>query len=114
MDDHITIVSERIIFDILRDELVQVYDIYLYYGSQEIEERYVRPDIGNTHVELTFAKNSSATGKLRIYAYDLNLSEYITYNVIIKPQTYQDIYSTVENGFGCFGSLNILERNLDF
>jgi hypothetical protein len=114
INNNVVIQSGKIVFDVLRDELVQVYDIYLSFGSKEFMERYVRPDIGNTHVELNFTNSYSTTGKLTIYAYDLKLSEYITYNVIIKPQTYQDRYSTVEKGYGCFGSLNILEKNLIF
>jgi len=113
-NDNVVIQSGKIIFDILKDELVQVYDIYLNFGNQEFRERYVRPDFGNTHIELHYSNRNSNTGILTIYAYDLKLSEYITYNVIIKPQTYQERYSTVENGFGCFGSLNILVKNLTF
>jgi hypothetical protein len=114
VNDRINIKSDKIEFDILRDDLVQVYDIHLKCGNRELMERFVRPDIGNTHIELIFKNSKSTSGKLTIYAYDLKLSEYITYNVIIKPQTYQNRYSTVENGYGCFGSLNILEKNLTF
>jgi len=101
-------------FDILRDELVQVYDIYFNYENMEFAKRVLRPDFGNTKVEINFSTANPGTGKLTIYAYDLKLSEYITYNVIIKPQTYQNRYSTVENGYVCFGSLNILEKNITF
>lgn len=114
VNDDLLIQPQKIIFDILRDDQVKVYDIYLNIGNQEFMERYLQPDIGNTHIELNFNRANSSTGQLTIYAYDLKLSEYITYNVIIKPQTYQDRYSTVENGFGCFGSLNILEKEISF
>ena len=53
-------------------------------------------------------------GQVKIIAYDYHLSEYITYNVNIKPNTYRDDYSTVENGYGCFGSLNITEQEIYF
>lgn len=114
VNDNINIQSGKIVFDILRDEGVKVYDIYLNYNNYEIVHRELQPDYGNTNVEINFSAGSTGTGKLTIYAYDLKLSEYMTYNVIIKPQTYQDRYSTVDNGFGCFGSLNILEKNIEF
>ena len=75
---------------------------------------YFPIEIDNS-VELYGLENDSASeGKLIIYAYDIKLSEYITYNIIIKPQTYQSNYSTVNNGFGCFGSMNLLEKTLTF
>jgi len=114
VNDDINVQSGKIEFDILRDELVKVYDIYLSVGNQQFTERYLRPDIGNTHVTINYTNNNSTTGKLTVYAYDLKLSEYITFNVIIKPQTYQDSYSTVENGYGCFGSLNLLNKEIIF
>ena len=59
-------------------------------------------------------QSSESTGLLIIYAYDLQLSEYITYNVSIKPNTYRSDYSTVDNGFGCFGSLNVFSKMINF
>ena len=59
-------------------------------------------------------QSSESAGLLIIYAYDLQLSEYMTYNVSIKPNTYRSDYSTVDNGFGCFGSLNIYSKVIDF
>ena len=59
-------------------------------------------------------QSSESTGLLIIYAYDLQLSEYMTYNVSIKPNTYRSDYSTVDNGFGCFGSLNVFSKMINF
>jgi hypothetical protein len=114
VDANIEINNGEIKFSILRDDLVGVYDVYLRYGQQQINVRFIRPEQGNTSVKLGYNQEETTTGELTVYAYDLNLSKYITYNIIIKPQTYQTTYSTVENGYGCFGSLNILEQTLNF
>ena len=73
-----------------------------------------KPETGNINADFTFNRDSEAEGKLVIYAYDLKLSEYMTYNLSIKPNAYQPPPSTVDNGYGCFGSFNMLERVVEF
>ena len=114
IEDSIHRKNNSLTFQIIRDPLVALYDIYLFTNSTSYTERIRRPESGNIFVEIDLVPNESAEGFLIIYAYDLQLSEYITYNVSIKPNTYRSDYSTVDNGFGCFGSLNILKRIITF
>jgi len=61
---------------------------------------------------MDFTQHTETKGFLAIYAYDLNLTKYFTASISIKPNTYQPAYSTVQNGYGSFGSLNILYKNI--
>ena len=88
--------------------------IFLEINQKEYAGRFVRPETGNINATIQFERKNASEAILTIYAYDQKLSEYVTYNIIIKPQTYQSTYSTVENGYGCFGSLNILKKTITF
>jgi len=101
-------------FSILRDTLVSLYDIYFSDGVSTHYQRHRIPEFGNMHVVFETGDYPVSTGNLLIYAYDLNLSEYLAYNVNIKPNTFRTDYSTVEDGFGCFGSLNLLDLMVTF
>ena len=114
VDNVINVGQNRLRFEIRRDALAALYDIKLQVGETEFSTQVNRPESGNIYVELEFNRNTEPKGKLIIFAYDLNLSEYMTYNLTIKPNTYQPPYSTVDNGYGCFGSLNILETVIKF
>ena len=81
---------------------------------QQVSDRIQQPETGDLTVTIDIEQSSESAGLLIIYAYDLQLSEYITYNVIIKMNSYRSDYSTVDNGFGCFGSLNIFSKMINF
>jgi len=114
VNDRIDIGSASISFSILRDERVKVYDVYMNSGNIQTSKRLIRPETGNTYVSIAWITSQENEAKLTIYAYDLFLSAYITFNIIIKPQTFQSTYSTGDNGYGCFGSINILEKTIRF
>jgi hypothetical protein len=99
-------------FNIVSDTSAYLYDIYLINGSNQFTQRIAPSGSGNTLV--TISTGSPVAGAvLLIYAYDKNLSEYFTQsNLFIKPNTYRPPFTTVENGYGCFGSLNILSIKL--
>jgi hypothetical protein len=114
VDQSLQITEKNISFQILRDPLVGLYDIYFITSKQVYTNRIRRPESGNISATINFDPVSDNAVLLLIYAYDLKLSEYITYNISIKPNTYRSSYSTVENGYGCFGSLNYLEKVINF
>ncbi len=113
-DDSIQITAERLSFKIKRDSQVALYDIYFLVGDRTYQSRLRRPETGDTEVVLELNQLPAGEGELLVYGYDLNLSEYITYNISIKPNTYRAPYSTVENGYGCFGSLNVYKKTFGF
>lgn len=114
IENSLIINNNQISFIIERDSLAALYDVYLQVGQFEYYKRILRPEMGNIPVTLDFDQYTGKEGNLSIHAYDLKLSEYITSTVIIKPNTYHSSYSTVDDGYGSFGSLNILERKIFF
>jgi hypothetical protein len=99
--------DDKMSFYIVRDESVGLYEVALLGQSWVVRERFLRPASGNIPVTLSLKEVSRETCQLIIYAFDLNLSEYLTYHLSIKPNIFQKNFSTVQNGYGCFGSLNI-------
>jgi len=114
IEDSFEIDTNRLAFSILGDSLAALYDITLWVGEHLYNQRLRRPEVGNIDVAFDLDANHGLSGTLLIYAYDLQLSKYMTYNVNVKYNTYRSDYSTVENGLGCFGSLNVLERIVTF
>jgi len=102
--------STQLSFSIIRDQRTALYDVHYIMGDEARTARSPRPETGDVPVTIHLEKNDDSSGWLIIYAYDLNLSEYITFNVSIKPNTFRSAYTTVQGGFGCFGSMNILRK----
>lgn len=102
-------------FAIEHDSLAGLYDCYLQVGDTIYSKPVRRAETGNTDVQFNLDDfGDDGSGALFVYAYDTKLSEYKTYNITIKPNSYRTHYSTVENGYGCFGSLNIRGIPLSF
>jgi hypothetical protein len=104
-------------FQIARDNLAFLYEIDLQIEgeSESYQENIRRPNSGDVYVSIQLKDvPASKEGLLSIYAYDENLAEYKSYNVGVKPNTFRADYSTVENGYGCLGALNCLEKKLQF
>ena len=97
-------------FQIMRDEGVGLYEVVLEGSNWLIRDRFLRPNSGDIPISLSLDGVRNEVFQLTIYAFDLNLSEYLTYNLSIKPNIYQKDFSTVQNGFGCFGAMNIYKR----
>jgi hypothetical protein len=110
VDDAIRLNSGELSFSIIRDRLAALYDVYFIAGDAVRNARVTRPETGTVPVKIRLEKDDPPAGLLVVYAYDLNLSEYITFNVSIKPNTFRSAYTTVQGGFGCFGSMNILKK----
>ncbi len=105
--------NNELSFSISRDSLAGLYDVYLWIGEQRFASRVLRSETGDTKVNLKYNKGPNGEGTLFIYAYDINLAEYFTAVISAKPNTYQPPVSTVENGYGSFGSMNVLQQVID-
>jgi hypothetical protein len=69
------------------------------------------PETPKTRVALSLPSKPSY---IDIYTYDENLANYYgSTNVFIKLNTFRKAFSSVENGYGCFGSLNHIRFYLD-
>lgn len=103
--------ADQIQFSIKRDEKVGLYEIVLLGESKVQSQRILPDDSHEIPVSLRIPRGAPFSWIL-IYAYDLHLAEYLTANISIKPNVYQPSFSTVENGYGCFGSLNLAKLRL--
>ena len=106
--------ENKLSFVILRDEQVGLYEVVLQGKDWLVKDRFLRPKQGNTLIEFPLQDIPKEKFVIKIYAFDINLSEYFTVNLSIKPNIYQKEFSTVENGYGCFGAVNILEMKVNF
>jgi len=114
IENSLQITDNLLFFSIIPDSLTALYDVYFNIGEREYKSRILRPELGDIQVTINYSRSSEKEGTLIIYAYDLKLSEYFTNTIIIKPNTYQGSISTVENGYGSFGTLNVLEKTINF
>ncbi|MCK5074947.1 MAG: hypothetical protein KAR38_01165 [Calditrichia bacterium] len=113
-ENTLNISNNNISFTILNDSLSSLYDIHFYMGEKEYFSRVLSSGNGNIQIELPINRNTEEQGLLIIFAYDKNLSEYLTVTITLKLNTYQADYSTVDNGYGSFGSLNLLKKMVVF
>ena len=101
--------ENELVFTILRDENAGMYEVTLTNGVWYARERVLCHESGDVEVSIALDDAPHGEYMLLIHAFDLHLSEYLTANLSIKPNIYQKDFSTVENGYGCFGALNMLE-----
>lgn len=108
----IVVNKNSITFSIADDPLAELYDVFLLTnGTMLAFERMVKQEAGSTSVKLSFFGSLPTDASVLIYAYDTNLAQYVTSpNVFFKPNTYRPPYSSVDGGFGCFGSMNMLVK----
>jgi len=102
-----TITPGQLRFTLLRDSSIFAYDLFLIIDGHEYSQRLLREEEGNLDVSMNFTESGGSQAELVIYGYDQNLTEYISYNISFKPNTYLGHLSTVENGYGCLASLNL-------
>ena len=112
MESTVEYAQGRVSFTISRDSLAALYEIYFILDDQLIIHRVRRPESGDVKVVFEIEESQAREALVMIYAYDSKLSEYMTYNVNFKFNTFRSDYSTVENGYGCFGSLNLLIKTI--
>jgi len=113
LDGSVQSTEDSFSFTIIRDELAVVYDVSVQLGDRKYDQRVRRPESDDISISFRINTTDGNTAAITVTAYDQNLSEYLAYNVGIKPNTYRADYSTVENGYGCFGSINILIANVE-
>jgi hypothetical protein len=113
VNDSVSVANNKVQFSLNADTTAFLYDVYLFIGTDQTYQRVLRAKTGSTTIELNADIPVVAGAKLLIYAYDKNLSEYLTAaNLFYKPNTYRPPFSTVENGYGCFGSMNLLIKKI--
>jgi hypothetical protein len=98
--------NEFLSFEILSDSTFFMLDVYLYSGGTIIlSSRYATENNANTLIEMSV--NGTSVDSVIIFSYDYNMAKYyLTSNTSLNFNKYRNSYSTVENGYGVFGSLN--------
>ena len=101
-------------FTLRADTLIEMVDIYLSGpGYSILAGRLVPEKQSDTEVSLT-ADFSPAGSKLSVFGYDINLAIYIgNSNTALNFNKYREGFTTLESGYGVFGSLNFAEVRLE-
>lgn len=81
------------------------YICYLFAGSEYIQQEFMNDGSDSTIITFNLDGLSTAPTALVIVGYDNNLMKYTNSTPSFIPQTYHEMINTVENGYGCFGSL---------
>ncbi len=100
--------ANQISFSIMKDSTACLYYSCLLSG----EEFFFKEEISNKKGNTKFSLNPDwlIDGKsisLFVFAYDKNLEKYkTTSNIFFKPNAYRPGFSTVDGGYGVFGSMS--------
>ncbi|MBN2485627.1 MAG: hypothetical protein JXB34_06610 [Bacteroidales bacterium] len=95
-------------FEIQADTSIFMLDVYVFSSSDNLlfSQRYGTISGTSTKIELPI--NAGYAARAVIYSYDSNLAKYyLASNTSLNFNKYRKPYSTVENGYGVFGSVNI-------
>ncbi|MFC2136620.1 hypothetical protein ACFLTE_00445 [Bacteroidota bacterium] len=94
-------------FNLTNDTSIFLFDIYLI-DNEDFDFSRIMPSEGaNTFVKINPEFTLSNNTILFVYSYDTNLATYLSYsNNFIKPGAYRPPITTVNGGYGCFGSMN--------
>lgn len=111
VENSLHVSANQIQFSLKRDENVGLYEIVLLGDHGNQFHRILPTDSDSVPISIRIPQGLRFSFVF-IYAYDVHLSEYLTANISIKPNVYQPSFSTVKNGYGCFGSLNIAKIQL--
>lgn len=109
----IVVSSSEVRFQVTRDSDAGLYEVVLSGDGYYQSERFLKPESGDIFISINLDQNGCSPASLVLYAFDLNLADYLSANLSIKPNIYQSEFSTVENGYGCFGSLNLIHYDLN-
>ena len=110
-ENSLKIENDSVSFEIMPDSLAGMYDIYCGIDGKEYFKRTIK-ESDQKRISIPIDAAPKKGIYLKIIAYDHNMTEYITSPVILKLNTYQPPISTVENGYGVFGALNIWEGEI--
>ena len=107
-------VAQTVSFQLLTTADTYLYDVYLISASDSIRYRFVNYE-GDGELPIYFNTTNAPTEpiEIHIYAYDVNLAEYLTSVITLKPQTYLELMSTVTGGYGVFGSVSVFKMELN-
>jgi hypothetical protein len=104
--ESLDITSQQLSFDLQLSSDTYQYNVYLNLGNYSIEKQFSNNRDGTVKIEFEFPSGQQPAG-LTIIGYDQNLTTYLNSSPSFIPQTFHEMVITVENGYGCFGSLAV-------
>jgi hypothetical protein len=110
VENSIAVYADQITFAVTNDSLIKMMDIYVITESDSWPVLRVIPeDSSDTHISINMS-NSYLVEKVKIFSYDSKLATYYANsNTSLNFNKYRTSFSTLESGFGVFGSLNFTE-----
>ena len=104
---HTLMVSDNSLsFEIQADTTIFMLDVYVYKAGGLAAYQRLPGEQGSNTVVM-FSSLQSGADSIDIYSYDENMATYyMTANTSLNFNKYRESFSTVENGYGVFGSLN--------
>lgn len=105
--DSLSIGENAISFDILPTSDTYLYKAFLSFSNDDIGKEIINDQSDQIPVKFEFSSDLGNPIAIRIIGYDQNLAEYLEASLSFLPQSFQETVRTVENGYGCFGSLAV-------
>lgn len=112
MDGSLSLAGNKLHFTLEPDTTAYMYDIYFISSDDFVYLRKIPQQPDPTVVTLEVkAEPYTQGGLLYVIAYDANYERYhTTANTFFKPNAFRPRFSTVNGGYGCFGSAHIMEK----
>jgi hypothetical protein len=113
VENSLVITGQQVEFEVEPDRSIKMFDVYISGdGYAGIAGRYVTSDSLRTKITLTLPAEGPVM--IKIYGYDEKLAVYYANtNTSLNFNKYRTTFSTLEEGFGVFGSLNMTEFLVD-
>lgn len=98
--------NNSIELELLPDTSYFMLDVFVYANSEIIAYQRI-PTVDDYNSNISISSIYSLPDSVVVYCYDYNLAVYyLTSNTSLNFNKYRKSFSTVENGFGVFGSIN--------
>lgn len=110
---NLSVLHNKIEFDIIADTTAFMYKIYLLRGDEVFYSNILLPSSG-AYTHFSFNGEASQASRIVIYSYDKNLAAYTANsNTEFNINNYRQYDNQVNNGYGVFGSVNYLKFDLN-
>ena len=101
-------------FDLIMTEDTGMYEVYLFLeGGGAIYEKVINDGNQKKKLSLKISGSYGSSYLLNIYGYDPQLTEYTNAAVTLRWNTYQEMVTTVEGGYGTFGAVTVFSSWLN-
>ena len=101
-------------FDLIMTEDTGMYEVYLFLeGGSAVYEKVINDGNQKKKLSLKIPDSYGSHYLLNIYGYDPKLTEYTNAAVTLRWNTYQEMVTTVEGGYGTFGAVTVFSAWLN-